>query len=72
MRKVTLKAMEAIRRFQQNPNLGEYRIHAALDVDGVVAIYTYEDLTGAVELIARHPQGWTARQALTYLQESLA
>src|SRR5215210_698755 len=30
VRKVTLKAMEAIRRFQQNPNLGEYRIHAAL------------------------------------------
>ena len=30
VRKVTLKAMEAIRRFQQNPNLGEFRIHAAL------------------------------------------
>ena len=28
--KVTLKAMEAIRRFQQNPNLGKFRIHAAL------------------------------------------
>jgi putative transposase len=30
VRKVTLKAMEAIRRFQQNPHLGEFRIHAAL------------------------------------------
>jgi putative transposase len=30
VRKVTLKAMEAIRRFQQNPHLGELRIHAAL------------------------------------------
>jgi putative transposase len=30
VRKVTLKAMEAIRRFQRNPNLGEFRIHAAL------------------------------------------
>lgn len=30
VRKVTLKAMEAIRRFQLNPNLGEFRIHAAL------------------------------------------
>lgn len=30
VRKVTLKAIEAVRRFQRNPNLGEYRIHAAL------------------------------------------
>jgi hypothetical protein len=27
---VTLKAIEAIRRLQQNPHLGEFRIHAAL------------------------------------------
>lgn len=30
-----------------------------------------EDLDGARELIARHPGGWTATQALAYLQESL-
>ena len=35
VRKVTLKAMEAIRRFQQNPGLGEYRIHAALAQIGI-------------------------------------
>jgi putative transposase len=36
VRKVTLKAMEAIRRFQQNPNLGEFRIlHAALAQIGI-------------------------------------
>jgi transposase-like protein len=32
---VTLKAMEAIRRFQENPNLGEFRIHAALAQIGI-------------------------------------
>ncbi len=35
VRKVTLKAMEAIRRFQENPHLGEYRIHAALAQIGI-------------------------------------
>jgi putative transposase len=35
VRKVTLKAMEALRRLQQNPNLGEYRIHAALAQIGI-------------------------------------
>src|SRR5215208_3264820 len=35
VRKVTLRAMEAIRRFQQNPNLGEVRIHAALAQIGI-------------------------------------
>ena len=35
VRKVTLKAMEAIRRLQQNPNLGEFRVHAALAQIGV-------------------------------------
>ncbi|HSO63701.1 MAG TPA: nitronate monooxygenase, partial [Ornithinibacter sp.] len=30
-----------------------------------------EDLGGARELIGRHPEGWTATQALTYLQERL-
>lgn len=35
VRKVTLKAREAIRRFQQNPNLGEFRIHAALAQIGI-------------------------------------
>ncbi len=35
VRKVTLKAMEAIRRFQQNPHLGEFRIHAALAQIGI-------------------------------------
>src|SRR5215216_3408412 len=35
VRKVTLKAMEAVRRFQENPNLGEFRIHAALAQIGI-------------------------------------
>ncbi|MDP9477381.1 MAG: helix-turn-helix domain-containing protein [Actinomycetota bacterium] len=35
VRKVTLKAMEAIRRFQENPHLGEFRIHAALAQIGI-------------------------------------
>jgi putative transposase len=35
VRKVTLKAMEAVRRFQQNPHLGEFRIHAALAQIGI-------------------------------------
>ena len=35
VRKVTLKAMEAIRRFRENPNLGEFRIHAALAQIGI-------------------------------------
>jgi len=30
VRKVDLKAIDAIRRLQENPNLGEFRIHAAL------------------------------------------
>lgn len=30
-----------------------------------------EDLAGADELIARHPDGWTARQALAYLLERM-
>lgn len=30
-----------------------------------------EDLDGPRDLIARHPQGWTAAQALAYLQEGL-
>lgn len=29
-RKVDLKAIDAVRRLQQNPNLGEFRVHAAL------------------------------------------
>ena len=33
--KVTLKAMEAVRRFQENPKLGEFRIHAALAQIGI-------------------------------------
>lgn len=35
MRKVTLKAMETIRRLQRNPNLGEFRVHAALAQIGI-------------------------------------
>ena len=35
VRKVTLRAMEAVRRFQQNPHLGEFRIHAALAQIGI-------------------------------------
>ena len=35
VRKVTLKAMEAVRRLQQNPHLGEFRVHAALAQIGI-------------------------------------
>jgi putative transposase len=35
VRKVTLRAMEAVRRLQRNPNLGEYRVHAALAQVGI-------------------------------------
>src|SRR3712207_2439158 len=35
VRKVTLAAMDAVRRFQQNPGLGEFRIHAALAQIGI-------------------------------------
>ena len=35
VRKVTLQAMEAVRRLQQNPHLGEFRIHAALAQIGI-------------------------------------
>jgi putative transposase len=35
VRKVDLKAMAAIRRLQRNPNLGEFRIHAALAQIGI-------------------------------------
>lgn len=35
VRKVTLKAMEAVRRLQRNPHLGEFRVHAALAQIGV-------------------------------------
>ncbi len=49
--------------------LGQHRTDGYAEVPLVTL---GQDLTGAVELIARHPQGWTARQALTYLQESLA
>ena len=35
VRKVHLRAMEAVRRFQRNPHLGEYRIHAALAQIGI-------------------------------------
>ncbi len=34
-RKVDLKAMVAIRRLQANPELGEFRIHAALEQLGI-------------------------------------
>ncbi len=33
--KVNLKAMDAVRRLQKNPNLGEFRIHAALAQVGI-------------------------------------
>ena len=35
VRKVTLAAMDAVKRFQQNPGLGEFRIHAALKQIGI-------------------------------------
>jgi hypothetical protein len=33
VRKVDLKAIEAIRRLQQNPHLGAFRVHAALAIE---------------------------------------
>jgi putative transposase len=35
VRKVDLKAIDAVRRLQQNPNLGEFRVHAALAQMGI-------------------------------------
>jgi transposase len=35
VRKVDLKAIEAVRRLQHNPNLGEFRVHAALAQMGI-------------------------------------
>ncbi len=35
VRKVTLAAMDAVRRLQQNPGLGEFRVHAALKQIGI-------------------------------------
>ncbi|MCA1837519.1 MAG: helix-turn-helix domain-containing protein, partial [Actinobacteria bacterium] len=35
VRKVDLRAIEAVRRLQQNPNLGEFRVHAALAQIGI-------------------------------------
>lgn len=35
VRKVDLRAIEAVRRLQQNPELGEFRIHAALKQMGI-------------------------------------
>jgi transposase/transposase-like protein len=35
VRKVDLKAIDAVRRLQENPNLGEFRIHAALAQMGI-------------------------------------
>lgn len=35
-RKVTLRAIHAVRRLQQNPGLGEWRVHAALRQEGIV------------------------------------
>jgi putative transposase len=35
VRKVDLKAIDAVRRLQENPNLGEFRIHAALELMGI-------------------------------------
>jgi putative transposase len=35
VRKVTLKDIEAVRRLQQNPELGEFRVHAALAQMGI-------------------------------------
>jgi putative transposase len=33
--KVDLKAIDAVRRLQKNPNLGDFRIHAALAQIGI-------------------------------------
>jgi putative transposase len=35
VRKVTLRAMEAVRQLQRNPHLGEFRVHAALAQLGI-------------------------------------
>lgn len=34
VRKVTFAAIEAVRRLAQNPNIGAYRVHAALELEG--------------------------------------
>lgn len=68
VRKVTLKAMEAIRRFQENPNLGEYRIHAALAQIGIhLSPRTCGRILDTLRAGARRP-GLHALQALEALR----
>lgn len=51
-----------------NIGLGQHR-KDGYDEDTLVTLG--QDLTGAEALIARHPGGWTARQALDYLEAGL-
>ncbi|MEO6789420.1 MAG: nitronate monooxygenase [Ornithinibacter sp.] len=45
--------------------------HRKSGFDEVPLVTLGEDLAGANELIVRHPDGWTARQALAYLLERM-
>ena len=52
-----------------NIGLGQHRKDGYVE-DTLVTLG--QDLEGAQVLIQRHPEGWTARQALSYLQEAVA
>lgn len=51
-----------------NIGLGQHRKDG---YDEVTLVTLGQDLAGAEALIARHPQGWSAVEALSYLQEAL-
>ncbi|MGO0576948.1 nitronate monooxygenase [Ornithinimicrobium panacihumi] len=51
-----------------NIGLGQHRKDG---YDEVTLVTLGQDLAGAEVLIQRHPQGWSAVEALTYLQEAL-
>lgn len=54
-RKVDLRALAAIRRLQANPELGEFRIHAALEERG---IYLSPRTCGRILALHRELYGW--------------
>jgi putative transposase len=53
--KVDLKAIDAVRRLQKNPNLGEFRIHAAL---AQIGIHLSPRTCGRILALNRHLYGY--------------
>ena len=74
VRKVDLKAMAAIRRLQENPNLGEFRMHAALAQLGIHLSprFMHWRLYGEEALAGREAALWLAAESLTLEHEGEA